>query len=64
MLIFIALQTIISDCADMFISLAQNTSVTGQAFTVGEYFRKPFKHDDGDADMEALLDSGLNVGNM
>lgn len=32
-------KTIISDCADMYISLAQNTSVTGQAFTVGEYHK-------------------------
>ena len=30
------LQTGISDCADMFVSLAQNRSVTGQAYTVGK----------------------------
>jgi len=30
-------QTIVSDCADMYIELAQNTSMTGQAISVGEW---------------------------
>ena len=33
---FLLLQTKLDDCAEMFVSIAQNTSVTGQAYTVGK----------------------------
>ena len=37
-------QTELGDCADMFVSIAKNTSMTGQAVAVGESHHAESKH--------------------
>lgn len=54
-------QVYLDDCADVFVSLAQNTSMTGQDIIVGEFVPHVPNHF-GRSSTNAPSDAGLKAG--
>jgi NAD(P)-dependent dehydrogenase (short-subunit alcohol dehydrogenase family) len=53
-------ETYLDDCADMYVSIAENTSMTGQRIAVGEWLTSEFTRE------EELTwsDAGLNIASL
>lgn len=51
--------TDLGECADMFVAIVKNTSMTGQRVAVGKYIKFPFIFDQNGGLLVALLDSNL-----
>jgi len=58
-------ETFLDDCADMYISLAENTSMTGQQIAVGRLFRSPFESQwEARSGVLTCPDAGIAIASM